>query len=85
MHFIFQLENIKKVLGSEVTLSGNVVLGREQLPGDITVTFVPADDSRYETVVSYRYKGNGLKYALMPNVNTEAKWNELINGLHDFL
>ena len=85
IHLIFQVENIKKALDSEVILSGNVVFGREQLPGDIIINFVPVENGQYNTKVSYKYKGNRYKYLLQPNVNTEPKWNELIKGLQDFL
>ena len=85
IHLIFQVENILKALGSEVILSGDVVFGREQLPGDIVVNFVPTNDGKYNTKVSYKYKGNSYKYLLKPNVNTEPKWNELMNGLQDYL
>ena len=85
VHLMFQVENIKKALDSEVILSGNVVFGREQLPGDIIINFFPVGNSQYDSKVSYKYKGNSYKYLLRPNVNTEPKWNELVNGLQDFL
>lgn len=85
IHLIFTVDNIKKLLDNTVILSGEVIFGREQLPGDIIIDFRLTKEGQYKSIVSYKYKGNGYKYLLEPNVNTKELWDDLVNELEEAL
>lgn len=81
VHLLFNVENIKKNMGGISILSGNVIFGDEQLPGDIQIEFNKDEDENITYKVFYKYKGNSYKYILTPDNRTVNKWNELINEL----
>lgn len=81
VHLLFNVDNIKKNMGGISILSGNVIFGDEQLPGDIQIEFSTDGDENMTYKVFYKYKGNGYKYTLTPDNRTVNKWKELINEL----
>ena len=81
VHLLFNVENIKKNMGGTSILSGNVIFGNEQLPGDIQIELNKDEDENITYKVFYKYKGNSYKYILTPDNRTVNKWNELINEL----
>ena len=68
-------------MGGMSILSGNVIFGNEQLPGDLQIEFGKDKDENMTNKVFYKYKGNSYKYALTPDNRTVNKWNELVNEL----
>ena len=85
INLIFKVDNIKKLIDNVAILSGEVIFGREQLPGDIIVDFKLQNDGTYKRFVSYKYKGNKYKYTLEPNTNTKPIWDDLVNELEECL
>lgn len=81
VHLLFNVDNIKKNMGDISILSGKVIFGDEQLPGDIQIEFSKDKDENIISKVFYKYKGNRYKYILTPDNRTVNKWNELINEL----
>ena len=78
VHLLFNVNSIKKLMDGKALLSGNVIFGDEQLPGDLLIDFT-------SNKVFYTYKGNSYKYVLEPDNRTVGKWNELLQGLRDSL
>ena len=81
VHLLFNVDNIKKNMDGITILSGNVIFGGEQLPGDIQIEFSKDKEENITNKVFYKYKGNSYKYILTPDNRTINKWNELINEL----
>ena len=74
VHFIFEIEQIKKLLDGEAILGGSVTFGDTQLNGDIVVDLI--NDKVY-----YKHKLDRHKYLLTPDNRTASKWNELLNNI----
>lgn len=85
VHFLFRVEDIKKLIDNVAILSGEVVLGMEKLPGDVVVEFRLDNDNSYTRTVFYKYKGNKYKYILEPNINTKPLWDNLVDELENCL
>ena len=81
IHLLFKVDNIKKNMDGISILSGEVVFGNEQLPGDIQIVFSKEADSHLSNKVYYKYKGNNSKFILEPDRRTSEKWNELVRQL----
>ena len=81
VHFLFELDDIKNLLDNTVILSGNVTFANTRLPGDIVINFKKGQDGE----AAYQYRGKGDKYILTPDNRTASKWNELVQGLQDYL
>ena len=81
VHLLFKVEDIKKNMDGISILSGEVVFGDEQLPGDIQINFTKDNDNNLSYKVYYKYKGNSIKYLLEPDNRTIDKWNELVQQL----
>ena len=77
----FKIEDIKKLVGNVVVLSGKVILGTEQQSSDIIVKFKLNNNNSYTRMVTFKYKGNRYKYILEPNIQTKALWDDLVNEI----
>lgn len=81
IHLLFKVDNIKKNMDGVSILSGEVVFGKEQLPGDIQIVFSKDGEGNLSNKVYYKYKGNNSKFILEPDRRTSEKWNELVQQL----
>lgn len=70
--------DIKKNMDGISILGGEVVFGKEQLPGDIQIVFSKDSEDNLSNKVYYKYKGNSNKFILEPDRRTSEKWNELV-------
>lgn len=74
IHLLFGVNNIKKLMDGQAILSGNVILGNEQLDGDIVIDFTT-------NKVYYKHEGNRCKYVLEPDRRTQEIWTTLLKEL----
>ena len=83
VHLVFTADSIKKNKDGVSVLSGDVIIGKELLPGDIQVQFSKDAEKGLSFEAFYRYKGNGYKFVLEPDIRTSDQWNELVRQLGD--
>ena len=83
VHLVFTADSIKKNKDGVSVLSGDVIIGKELLPGDIQVQFSKDAEKGLSFEAFYRYKGNGYKFVLVPDIRTSDQWNELVRQLGD--
>ena len=81
VHLLFKVDSIKKNMDGVSILGGEVIFGKEKLPGDIQIQFSKDAEGNLSYKVYYKYKGNGYKFMLEPDIRTTNKWNELVQQL----
>ena len=81
VHLLFKADSIKKNMDGISILGGEVIFGKEKLPGDIQIQLSKDGEDNLSYRVFYKYKGNGYKFVLEPDIRTSNKWNELVQQL----
>lgn len=81
VHLLFKADSIKKNMDGISIIGGEVIFGKEKLPGDIQILFSKDVEGNLSYKVYYKYKGNSYKFVLEPDNRTSNKWNELVQQL----
>jgi hypothetical protein len=74
----FKVTNIKKLIGNEAILSGEVVYDGIQMNGDILIDF-------NKNIIYYKDRKSKYRYELEPDNRTVNQWNLLLHELQESL